>query len=248
VGNSSESIVVRGARARKIRDDSRKRAANTRAQARWAATQGRSSILTELDPPLYGTAFGAREVCDYLQCSYTALGSATRYNYTELVQLGYTPGGAGGRQNPAAYPARAVLHIALMMRPGSCARADAIKRALGMWVDPEPTAPKRAARPEPPHVQACQHLISRAFAVAEVVHDMDPADAWAEVEAMGRRELQAVAVTLAAFVQLDRGQKELRYYLTQVGKSTDLQPGEDASAAGLTVLVPAGFNDSPDIN
>lgn len=246
MGTSSSDIVVRGARARKIREDSRQRATNNRARARRTATHGRESVLAEFDPPLLGDTFGTGEVCDYLQCSYTALNSTTRYNHAELAQLGYVQGGSP--RGRATYSARAVLHVALLMRPGSCERADVIKRALGMWVDPEPTTPKRAVRVAPTHMQACQQIISRAFAVAEVVHDMDPADVWAEVDAMGRNELQAVAVTLAALVPLDRGQKELRYYLAQVGKSTDVQPGEDVSAAGLAVFVPTGFNDSPNIN
>jgi hypothetical protein len=205
----------------------------TKEQHRWAATENHPNLLATLTPPLIGERFDARQLRDYLQVSQTTLMRVVKYHHDEMLTLGYTPGGPTRR--PTTYPPRAVLHIALIMRPGTSARADQIKKALNQPTTPSPETVAQI------HSHTCHRILSEAFTIAEAVQDLDPADVWHELRGMDRYDLQALAVALGALVPLD--QNGLRGYLHKVGRDHLRERGQgsngrDASVTGLAVLIP----------
>jgi hypothetical protein len=224
-------------RSQQEREDSRKLAVSDAAKKRWRVSEGRETLLAELDPPLAGDTFTARQVCDYFGCSRSTLGALTRFNYTEMRELGYTPGRAG-TVSTIAYPARSVLHVAMLMRPGSCDRADAIKKALGVWTPPTHGKRWRHKPPARSHTQVCRRLLDRAFEVAEAVQDMDPAAVWEELGNLDRYELQGLVMTFGATLPLE--QSGLRDYLARLGQVRGGRRGvqADAASTGLALLVP----------
>jgi hypothetical protein len=200
-----------------------------RGRTRLRITRGRECVLADLEPPILRDDLTPAEVSDYFGVSRSTLLVIARRHLAELLQVGYQQS-AGPKA--ATYSRRAILHVALIMRPSTSKRANEIVTALGVRRGTSGNVGLRV--PPLEKVVECRELLERVYGVAEAVREEDPSEVWAELSTAGKRELQGMVVALSALVPLD--QPGLRRWLSEMGsRYTD---ADDSSAMGLALLIP----------
>lgn len=207
---------------------------------RFEVTEGCEHILGELYPPLTEDGLTAIEVANYFDISRSSLRAITLTHGDELRDVGYTP---GDNRRMSRFTRRAVLHIALMMRPATSQQANAIKERLG--VQPPTTAvnPRRRLR-DADHIDRCRRLIDSGVNLVIEVRDQDPDEVWNWLERQNRSDLQGLVATLAAMVPEDS--RPLKWLAElERSKTTDAATvihGDSSMAAiaarGLAMLIP----------
>ena len=193
-------------------------------------TRGREYVLTDFEPEILRDDLTANEVADYFNISRSTLMVLTRRHAVELSQVGFQP---GVRARPAIYSRRAIMHIALILRPRTSNRANEIAAALGV---PRGWGGNVGVRiPSEQRVAKCRRLLQWACEIAEGIQQEDPGDMWSELSDLSKRQLQELVVALGSLVPLD--QPNLRRWLSEMGSrfTTD---AEDSSAMGLALLIP----------
>ncbi|PKQ59766.1 hypothetical protein B5566_02680 [Mycobacterium sp. MHSD3] len=212
---------------------------SARTVERLQLSAGREHLLGELDPPITAVQTTAKQLCSYFGISYSALSANTARNRSELLAIGWKPYRS---HEPSQYSRRAIIHIALILKQGSSVRADEIKKALGVWVEPgQGPKPRDAGRRTRRHEEHCRGLIRRAYGLIEAVQECSPDEVWDELAALDRHDLQALVVTLGALVPSDV--EGLQRYLVGLGRDemrsrgTVVHPSRTAGL-GLTRLVP----------
>lgn len=205
---------------------------------RLAMTEGKGDLLLQLHPALYDDRLTHLQVTSYLGITYSTLRALVRIHRDELQLAGYKPAAEAAA---ARFSRRAVLHLAMLLRPNASEQAVRIKKALGVYVPTQASRNQRWAG----HVTACKHLLAKAAETAEAVQDVDPQEVWADLCQLDRWQLQALVVALSAMVPIDK--EGVFAYLASVGDAVEVADRTERAdygkkghvARGLAQLIPA---------
>ena len=205
-------------------DERRPRAENQMWEDRLKASAGKEHIVTVPE------GAGIDQIAEYFGISRSGVLSITKRYGTELREVGYIPGFG---QMKSSFSRRAVLHVAMLLRPNTSDVAKKLRMKMGVWVDHKPTAEDLS------HRGSCKGAIDKAIETIANVRDIDPHDMWTDLNRLDRWQIQAVAVALATMVPDDLTISQLQHYLTDMSKHYRWETGDNPAAAhGLTKLTP----------
>ena len=190
--------------------------AAARRRAERDAVAGNTFVLDMFKPAIGGVAT-TDEVCRLLRVGYRPnLCNVLNRHGDELVSDGWD-------RAAGTFTRRAVIRMAMLLRPSTSARAARIAKAARAGI-------RLLSFDHPAREQQCASVLNRAFALAEDVRDDDPGEVWAGLRKLDRHVLAGVAVTLAAMVDID-APGATRYL-------RELAGGDAAPVDGVRRLVP----------
>ena len=169
------------------------------------------------------------QVCDLFGISRSGLLAICRKFGEELKSVGYVPAGQSG--GPSMFTPRAVLHVAMILRPGNSNVARKIKVELGLIRDIADTPPTR--QEVAAHVSSCSRIVDRAVDVILAVRDEDSLDVWDSMRKLDEWQLKAIIVALATMVPIETGTGKLFGFLNELVDGDDPTPGR-----GLSKMLP----------
>lgn len=154
------------------------------------ATAVDNTHVLDMFAPRIGDTATAGEVCRLLRIDEgDVLGKVIGRHGDELAALGWD-------RKAGTFTRQAIIHISLLVRSSTSARAARIAKAA-----------KAGSRPisftHSPHSQQCTHMLERAFDLATEVRDDDPGEVWARLRKLDRHTLTGVAIALAAIVDVE---------------------------------------------
>ncbi|GLE59573.1 hypothetical protein NJBCHELONAE_48860 [Mycobacteroides chelonae] len=175
-----------------------------------------------LDDYMQGDILTTGQLCALYNINVDQLRNVLNRHRDELLEDGW--------DGSSQFSQRAIIRIALILNPATSPVAAAIAEAASGKVRRIAFGKGR----KPSHARECRGFLERATSFAERIRENDPADLWAELNQLGRYELQARVVALAAMIPLDRG--GLTRWLASLPAKGDLPDG--GTATGLALLIP----------
>lgn len=166
------------------------------------------------------------QTADYLGISKSALMTITRTYGDELREVGYLAG-VGVR---SAMSRRAILHVAMLVRPNTSDVAKELRRQMGVWIDKKPH-PNDVA-----HIQRCRAALEKVMEVIVDVRDIAPEDLWKSLGKVDRWTLQALVMALATMVDDEATYGDLTTYLTEISRITRWDKKNANPGHGLSKL------------
>ncbi|ASR85351.1 hypothetical protein SEA_TIERRA_53 [Mycobacterium phage Tierra] len=196
-----------------------RRASTEARRAHKRAERGRiaenTDVLDMFKPAVGGTAT-TDEVCRLLRIEYRpSLANVLTRHGDELTAAGWD-------RAAGTFTRRAIIRIALLLRPSTSQRAARIAKAAK-------AGNKLISFDHSPRSQQCVHILERALDLSTQVRDDDPGEVWAALRRLDRHTLTGVAVALAAMVDVDAS--GVTKYLRSLGVG-------HGGAEGLQRLVP----------
>uniref|UniRef100_A0AAU8GPJ6 Helix-turn-helix DNA binding domain protein n=1 Tax=Mycobacterium phage Pharb TaxID=3136626 RepID=A0AAU8GPJ6_9VIRU len=181
-------------------------------RSRIAANTG----VLDLFKPRVGEVATADEVCRLLRIEGRgSLRNVINRHGDELAADGWD-------RATNTFTRRAIIRVALMLRPSSSPRAGRIAMAAK-------AGSKVISFNHAPLSRMTQGALDRAYELAAQVRDDDPGEVWAALNKVDRHTLQAMAVALAALTPIE--EPGVTRYLRSLA-------GGGNPAAGLARLVP----------
>ncbi|ASR85254.1 hypothetical protein I5H06_gp50 [Mycobacterium phage SirPhilip] len=162
-------------------------------RARKRAERGHIAANTgvlDMFKPRVGKTATTDEVCRLLRVDYRdVLRNVLTRHGDELTADGWD-------RAAGTFTRRAIIRVALLVRPSTSPRAARIAKAAkaGTKVISFDHAPRS------PH---SAKILDRAFGLAEQIRDDDPGEVWAALNKLDRHTLTGVTVALAALVDVD---------------------------------------------
>ncbi len=174
---------------------SRKTKASTVAERRARKREERGRIaantgVLDMFRPHIGTTATTDEVCRLLRIDYRdVLRNVLNRHGDELAADGWD-------RAAGTFTRRAVIRVALLLRPSTSPRAGRIAKAAK-------AGSKVISFDYAPRSQQGAAILDRAFKLAEQIRDDDPGEVWAALNKLDRHTMQGMAVALAGLVDID---------------------------------------------
>ncbi|ARQ95493.1 hypothetical protein I5G81_gp54 [Mycobacterium phage Shandong1] len=155
-------------------------------RSRIAANTG----VLDMFRPQVGKTATTDEVCRLLRIDHRdVLRNILNRHGDELAADGWD-------KRAGTFTRRAIIRVALLLRPSTSPRAARIAKAAK-------AGSKVISFDHAPRSQQCTAILDRACGLVEQIRDDDPGEVWAALNKLDRHAVQGLAVALAAMVPID---------------------------------------------